>query len=69
MSIHYELRLDHREELELVHDGLDALLVHDAGFEHLLHGELSQLLALEPITRNPPDFAKAATAYSILVLE
>lgn len=69
MSIHNELGLDYRQELELVHDRLDALLVHDAGFEHLLHGELSQLLSLEPIAGDAPHFAKATAPYSVLVLK
>ena len=43
--------------------------MHDAGFEHIFHGKLSQLLAFESITRDAPHFTKATAPYRVLVLK
>lgn len=69
VGVDYELGVDHAEELEFVHDRRDAFLVHDSGLEHLLHGELGVVLALDAGGRDPPDFAEPSSSDGVLVFE
>ena len=69
MGIDNKIRINDGEELELIHDRLDALLVHDPSLEHLLHCELPYLLTLELISLYPPDLAEASSANRVLILK
>ena len=69
VSIDDEVRFDHLEYLELIHDTLDALLVHDPGLEHLLHGKLLTLLILQSVWADSPDFAEATPTDGIFVFK
>jgi len=69
MSVNNKPGLDDRQQFELVHDGLDALLVHNSGLEHFLHGKVLDLFSLESVRADPPDLPKASPADRVLVFE
>ena len=69
MRIYDEFGVQHRQQLELAHYRLDAFLMHDARFQHFLHGKLRELLSLETIAGHAPHFSEASAANSILVFE
>jgi len=69
MGVDYEFGVDHRQKLELIHDWLYTLLVHDSRLEHFFHGKLGDFLSLEPGTADSPDLAESSSANGVLVLE
>lgn len=55
------------ENPALTHDGLDASLGQNSRLAHLFHRE--HVRVLRPLVLHLPDFAEAALAYALLVLE
>jgi len=43
--------------------------MHDAGLEHLFHGELTIAFILDSIGGHPPDLAEAPSSDGVLVLK
>lgn len=67
VHVHQEGTVQLRQDLPLVHHGLDAALCQYSRLAHLLHGV--QLLVLRLLPLHFPDFAEAALANAVVLLE
>ena len=69
MRIHYELRANHRQQLQFVHYRLYTLLMHDSRLQHFFHCKLIDLLSLKSIAADAPHLAETSTANGVFVVE